>query len=161
VGAHAPLQGHALSHADFARRYLHAARYIPAGYGESFFPRLHLFGQAIELALKSYLWRRGQKPPRGERGHNLVELAESAQRLGLQLSDEQIANVVVRVSAVYFERDDGERYMSRYPILEGSVWVTPGEPAVTTLVESIIGRSGGGTRGRERREVASGVPLNG
>ena len=63
MGAHAPLQGHALSHADFARRYLHAARYIPAGDGESFFPRLHLFGQAIELALKSYLWRRGQSRP--------------------------------------------------------------------------------------------------
>jgi len=129
------LEGFALAYADFATQYLRAAKFIPSDDSHLFFPRLQLWGQSIELALKAYLWSRGKDPGHG---HDLSHFTAEAQTLGLQLTTDELSSIIQKVNEAYFERPSGERFMSRYPRLHGSAWVTPGFPAVAALVESIL-----------------------
>lgn len=124
---------------DFAQRFLRAAELLPADDAELLFPRCQMYGHAAELAIKSFLERRGVKAPKGSEGHNLIDLAADAVKHGLILTDKQRTNVIAPLSDIYFERAlDGKRYASRYSIGGTQVWVTPPAAWMAELVRSIV-----------------------
>jgi hypothetical protein len=99
----------------FAQRYCAAAGALDDPVDTHILPRIQLYGHAIECAFKAYLLSRGQKPPRGKAGHDLVNLAALAEDLGCHVAELQ-AVAVVQVSSSY-DQDmvTSSLYKSRYP----------------------------------------------
>ena len=59
----------------FAQRYCAAASALEDTAETHLHPRIQLYGHAVECALKAYLIAKQQSIPRGNAGHDLINLA--------------------------------------------------------------------------------------
>ena len=118
-----------------ARDYLHAARAVKAAHGErKLYPRLYLYGLAIELALKAFLLKRGNSLSEVKKlSHDLVRLLSLARRRRLgrevKLSPRELG--AVRALQVTYSSDQ-----LRY-IVTGNT-VVPRVNALSAAAESIV-----------------------
>ena len=118
---------------DYVDRYLDAASYVPAE-GKVLIPRMQLYGQATELALKAYL---ASTVGEWENEHDLVYLATETTGLGLSLTSEQ-KRQLVNLNKIYYKPDSRNwKFPSRYPSTGHGVWLTPSKERLGELVQSI------------------------
>lgn len=96
----------------YSKQFLSAAEIIDREAPNLFLQYLHLWGQAIELALKGYILSCNQEP---KEIHDLVKLTIKAESLGLVL--EQIENSSVVLLNHYFFEDlaSKTKFKTRYP----------------------------------------------
>lgn len=123
----------------FAERYSAAGDILSDVMGAHIHPRMQLYGHSIECALKAYLTAKNAQIPRGNDGHNLIKLAETAEQIGCYISEMQ-AITLVQISSLYF-KDIGTdtAYKARYPSKpsESNKSITGNFGNVRELVESI------------------------
>jgi HEPN domain-containing protein len=127
--------------AEYAKRYLEAAGQISDA-AHLLHPRCFLYGMAMELALKSFIGRRGAVYPRG---HDLVALLEVALKLELEVSNLMRTNVVPGLNEIYLEHDNYGCFTSRYSLQNlprgTQVWKTPAPAWVDTAIRSILSQA--------------------
>jgi hypothetical protein len=99
----------------FAQRYCAAAIALDDPIDTHIYPRIQLYGHAVECALKAFLIAKKQPIPRGNGGHNLINLVSIVEAQGFYVSELQ-AIAVVQLSSLFF-RDigSGTGYKARYP----------------------------------------------
>lgn len=120
----------------YVEQYRIASAAMPEG-GKVYVPRAHIRGLLMELVLKTYLAACGIY----REGHELVELLDEAQALGLSISPEDRAHVVGRLQQYYCYHDIlGWQFLSRYPrpSRPTTIWMTPGRQQMDDLVQSIV-----------------------
>src|SRR6056297_1257946 len=114
-----------------ARDYIRAARTLNEHLSEhnAVGPLNHCQGQAIEIALKVCIEKRGGRIPRGPRGHNLEYLLGMC--TDLHLSSNEL-NILEWLNKEYI--GSGElSYPSRYRPNSGRVLITPGQVDIESL----------------------------
>jgi HEPN domain-containing protein len=127
--------------AECARRYLEAAGQISDA-EHLLHPRCYLFGTSMELALKSFIARRGAVYPRG---HDLVALLEVAVKLELQVTDLLRTNVVPALNEIYLEHDNYGFFAARYAAEDlarrTQAWKTPAPERLDTAIRYILSQA--------------------
>lgn len=108
---------------DYVNRYLQAASCIPEGNGNLLFPRMHMYGHAIELSLKAYI---ASTDNEWKEIHDLVKLLNEAIGYGLSATEHQQKSVIPNLNKIYYKPDNSDwKYPSRYPRAGTSLWITP------------------------------------
>jgi HEPN domain-containing protein len=127
--------------AEYAKRYLEAAGQISEA-AHLLHPRCYLYGMAMELALKSFIGRRGAVYPRG---HDLVALLEVALKLELEVTEPFRTNVVPRLNEIYLEQDNYGWFAARYApedhAQRAQTWKTPTPEWMDTAIRSILSQA--------------------
>ncbi len=117
---------------DYINRYLLAASYIPEGNGDLLYPRMHMFGHAMELSLKAFI---ASTDNEWKEIHDLVSLLNTAMGYGLLATEHEQKSVVPNLNKIYYKPDNSDwRFPSRYPRAGTGIWITP---ANKQLIESI------------------------
>jgi HEPN domain len=99
----------------FAHRYAEAASHLRATDERHDIVCTQLYGQAAECALKAFLTSRKVTFPTGNKGHDLMLLAELAESHGCHIPELQVV-AVWQASALFYEDvATGTRYKGRYP----------------------------------------------
>lgn len=99
----------------FAQRYCAAAIALDDPLDTHIYPRIQLYGHAVECALKAFLVAKKQSIPRGNAGHDLVNLVSIVEAQGFYVSELQ-AIAVVQLSSLFFKDiGSGTGYKARYP----------------------------------------------
>lgn len=118
-------------------------------------PRLHLLGQAVELAFKAKIKSAGGEPPRYSRGHDLGHLMQEAARHGAAFSRREIKTVAY-LSHEYFQdhRREEARYATRYP---SDSWervggTIPSATVIHGMVRRLCGEEAASPEGRGPEE---------
>jgi|SRR6056297_585216 len=119
-----------------ARDYIRAARTLNDHLSEhnAVGPLSHCQGQAIEIALKVCIEKRGGRIPKGPQGHNLEFLCEKCPDLDLSANERDILEWL---NQEYI--GTGElSYPSRYGPNAGRVLLRPGQVDIESLLEAIL-----------------------
>ena len=121
-----------IDYVGYVSRFLRAAELIPDD--TSFLqPRLHLYGIAMELALKAFLTAKQAKVPHI---HDLEKLLTQAECVDLQLSDSQRGSVVPMLNSIYFEGNPG-KYRARSPRPGTDIHKTPKREFIAETIVAI------------------------
>tara|TARA_R110002096_G_C14617712_1_gene723898 strand:+ start:155 stop:562 length:408 start_codon:yes stop_codon:yes gene_type:complete len=118
--------------------YIKAARTLTDHFAEhnAFGPLSHCQGQAIEIALKVCIGKRGGEIPRGRDGHDLQRLLAKCPDIVLSANER---NILEWLNKEYI--GSGElSYPSRYRPNAGRVLLRPGQVDIESLMEAILQR---------------------
>ena len=117
-----------------ARDYIRAAQVLADSREGLIGPLTQCQGQAIEIALKVCIEKRGKNPAKGPQGHDLLAL--HALCPDVLLTKEQ-SNDLQLINKNYI-RDGSLSYPSRYRSSKGRVVSSAGQDAVEALFEAIL-----------------------
>lgn len=123
-----------------ARDYIRAARVLADNREGLIGPLTQCQGQAIEIALKVCIQKRGKNPPKGRQGHDLLALHALCPDVVLTKAQ---ANDLWLINKNYV-RDGLLTYPSRYRSSNGRVVISAGQEAVEALFEAILSQQCGG-----------------
>ena len=117
-----------------ARDYIRAARILTDDEDPPRGPIIQCQGQAIEIALKLCLVKRGKTNPEH---HDLVRLHKK-ECPDITLSDREL-QVLKKLNGYYFEdKRDKIKYSGRYRPSSGRVITMPGQQEIESLLESLL-----------------------
>jgi hypothetical protein len=123
----------------FAQRYCAAAVALEDAEDTHIHPRIQLYGHAIECALKACLVAKRQPIPKGNKGHDLINLATLVEQHGYYVTEAQ-AIAIVQVSSLFY-MDIGSKtlFKARYPIdkAESRESIVGDFEAIHDLIESL------------------------
>ncbi len=111
-----------LAFEDYVNRYLLAASHIPEGNGNLLFPRMHMYGHAMELSLKAFI---ASTDNEWKEIHDLVSLLNTAMGYGLSATEHEKKSVVPNLNKIYYQPDNSDwKFPSRYPRAGTGIWLT-------------------------------------